>query len=46
MIVIFTDIAVGAPYEGKGAVYIFHGSKDGVKEPFSQVSLPPYKTSL
>lgn len=32
----FQDFAVGAPYEGKGAVYIFHGSKDGVKVPFSQ----------
>ncbi|KAL4222473.1 Integrin alpha [Mactra antiquata] len=32
----FEDFAVGAPYEGQGAVYIFHGSADGVKEPFSQ----------
>ncbi|KAK3590412.1 hypothetical protein CHS0354_022534 [Potamilus streckersoni] len=32
----FNDIAVGAPYEGAGAVYIFHGSLKGLKEPFSQ----------
>lgn len=32
----FEDFAVGAPYEGKGAVYIFHGSKDGVVKRFSQ----------
>ena len=33
-----SDFAVGAPYEGQGAVYIYHGSKDGVKTPFSQVT--------
>lgn len=36
-----TDFAVGAPYDGvdeRGAVYIFHGSKTGVKETYSQVS--------
>ena len=27
------DFAVGAPYEGKGAVYIYHGS--GAKEGFN-----------
>ncbi|KAL1137846.1 hypothetical protein AAG570_009542 [Ranatra chinensis] len=33
----YEDIAIGAPYEGYGAVYIYLGSKDGiVKEP-SQV---------
>ena len=31
-----TDLAVGAPYEGKGAVYIFHGGKKGIKETYSQ----------
>ena len=25
-----TDLAVGAPYEGRGSVYIFHGSKTGL----------------
>jgi hypothetical protein len=34
---VLTDFAVGAPYEGRGAVYIFHGSADGVKEAYSQV---------
>lgn len=30
----FLDVAVGAPYEGRGAIYIFLGSKDGlVTEP-------------
>jgi hypothetical protein len=25
-----SDIAVGAPYEGNGAVYIYHGHKTGI----------------
>lgn len=36
----FVDIAVGAPYdgpEGRGAVYIFHGSGKGIMEKPSQV---------
>jgi hypothetical protein len=44
----FLDFAVGAPYEGAssecgrktavtGAVYIFHGSRNGVRKKFSQV---------
>lgn len=33
----YDDVAIGAPYEGNGAVYIYLGSKDGlIKEP-SQV---------
>ncbi|XP_052127501.1 integrin alpha-PS2 isoform X2 [Frankliniella occidentalis] len=38
----FGDFAVGAPYDGvkeRGAVYIYHGSKDGVMEKASQVIL-------
>ena len=34
------DFAVGAPYDGadeRGAVYIFHGSSNGVRESHSQV---------
>lgn len=34
------DIAVGAPYEDKkGAVYIYHGSRSGLKTNYAQVSL-------
>ncbi|KFD55588.1 hypothetical protein M514_03640 [Trichuris suis] len=36
----YNDFIVGAPFDGpskKGAVYIYHGSKKGVNEEFSQV---------
>lgn len=36
----FIDIAVGAPYsgdEGRGAVYIYYGSKKGIRSKVSQV---------
>ena len=33
----YEDIAIGAPYEGKGTVYIFLGSKNGVITNPSQV---------
>jgi hypothetical protein len=36
-IVAFLDLAVGAPYEGNGAVYIFNGGKDGINPEYSQV---------
>ncbi|XP_041366895.1 integrin alpha-PS1-like [Gigantopelta aegis] len=32
----FQDFAVGAPYEGNGAVYIFHGSDKGVMKKYAQ----------
>ncbi|KAL8621290.1 hypothetical protein ACOMHN_008115 [Nucella lapillus] len=32
----FQDVAVGAPYEGKGAVYIYHGSAEGVSDMYAQ----------
>ncbi|KAI0240277.1 Integrin alpha-PS1 [Lamellibrachia satsuma] len=32
----YEDLAVGAPYEGNGAVYIFHGSQDGIVPEFAQ----------
>ena len=36
------DIAVGSPYEnnGEGAVYIYHGSEDGIKQPETQKITP------
>ena len=30
------DLAVGAPYEGNGTVYIFHGGPDGLRSEPSQ----------
>ena len=33
---IISDLAVGAPYEGDGAVYIFRGSVNGIIEEPSQ----------
>ncbi|XP_069683383.1 integrin alpha-PS2 isoform X1 [Periplaneta americana] len=36
----YGDIAVGAPYdgpEGRGAVYVFHGSRKGIQEKHSQL---------
>eukprot|EP00058_Branchiostoma_floridae_P023516 XP_002609006.1 hypothetical protein BRAFLDRAFT_84822 [Branchiostoma floridae] len=41
----FTDIAVGAPNEGSGAVYIYHGTKSGLKENYAQVGLLPLFSS-
>ncbi|XP_035895346.1 integrin alpha-PS3-like [Anopheles stephensi] len=37
----YNDIAVGAPYEGNGAVYIFLGSPDGLQAKPSQKLTPP-----
>ncbi|GAB1608799.1 integrin alpha-PS1-like [Argonauta hians] len=35
----YDDLLVGAPYEGSGAVYIFHGSKDGIiNKPSQRIS--------
>ncbi|XP_060081557.1 integrin alpha-PS1-like [Ylistrum balloti] len=48
----YQDLVVGAPYEGvdKGAIYLFHGSADGLKETYAQriyasdiVTSPPLK---
>lgn len=35
----YEDIAVGAPYEGNGVVYIYLGSKSGLISKPSQVNL-------
>ncbi|BFY97498.1 hypothetical protein BsWGS_00539 [Bradybaena similaris] len=32
----YQDFAVGAPYEGNGTVYIYHGSKTGFNKEFAQ----------
>lgn len=33
----YQDFAVGAPYDGQGAVYIYHGGPDGAREKPSQI---------
>ena len=41
-VIFIVDIAIGAPYDGpdgKGAVYIYLGSIDGVMEKHSQVNI-------
>jgi len=35
-VVVYTDLAVGAPLEGAGVVYIFLGSEDGISSQYSQ----------
>uniref|UniRef100_A0A8C7XZI1 Integrin alpha-2 domain-containing protein n=1 Tax=Oryzias sinensis TaxID=183150 RepID=A0A8C7XZI1_9TELE len=40
----YGDIAVGAPYEGSGRVYIYCGSAEGVHKKASQVISPALKT--
>lgn len=40
LIISFIDFAVGAPYDGpngRGAVYIYYGSKDGIRKKYGQV---------
>ena len=32
-----TDVAIGAPFEDNGAVYIYHGAKDGINPAYKQV---------
>ena len=32
-----TDVAIGAPFEENGAVYVYHGSKDGINRNYKQV---------
>ncbi|KAL3273851.1 hypothetical protein HHI36_015277 [Cryptolaemus montrouzieri] len=33
----FNDVAIGAPYEGNGVVYVYLGSKDGLQSTPSQI---------
>jgi len=32
----FQDIAIGAPFEDNGAVYVYHGSKEGINPAYKQ----------
>lgn len=32
----FQDVAIGAPFEDNGAVYIYHGAKDGINPAYKQ----------
>ena len=32
-----TDVAIGAPFEDNGAVYVYHGSADGINPTYKQV---------
>ncbi|XP_078376333.1 integrin alpha-4-like isoform X2 [Oculina patagonica] len=32
----FQDVAIGAPFEENGAVYVYHGSKDGINPTYKQ----------
>lgn len=34
---LLTDVAVGAPFEDNGAVYVYHGSRDGINPAYKQV---------
>lgn len=34
----FLDVAIGAPYEDKGVIYIFLGTADGLMKDPAQVS--------
>ncbi|XP_062544041.1 integrin alpha-PS5-like isoform X1 [Armigeres subalbatus] len=42
----YNDIAVGSPFEGNGAVYIFHGSSTGLLPKPSQVLKSPTSTTV
>lgn len=33
----YNDVAIGAPYEGGGAIYIYLGSSQGLSDMYSQV---------
>lgn len=33
----YIDLAIGAPYEGGGAIYIYLGSRNGLNSMYSQV---------
>lgn len=36
----YEDVAVGAPYDGNGTVYIYHGSKGGILRPTQNIYAP------
>lgn len=38
--VLITDVAVGAPWEGDGAVYVYLGSPTGLRPEHSQKIMP------
>lgn len=42
----YNDLAISAPFEDDGVVYIYHGSPEGILKTFSQKIRPSGKTKM